>query len=210
MAAVTTAVIGGVTAGAGIIQGFQQNKLAKQAEVAAQKSMAEAKKNIGIIESEARTVSTIPTDNLRRRSDAQSAAILDMASGDQRGLAAVAGQLAQSQTEREANIAAKEEQQLLDIEKDVIAEKKDRNLALANIDLNESARQREEQAAARAAAMSAFENALGSVAGAVGGIGDIQNQEALGTIESFKAQTDRIEANPLYAVTNESIKLPYQ
>ena len=46
MAAVTTAVIGGVTAGAGIIQGFQQNKLAKQAAVAAEKSMAEAKKNI--------------------------------------------------------------------------------------------------------------------------------------------------------------------
>jgi len=210
MAAVTTAVIGGVTAGAGIIQGFQQNKLAKQAAVAAEKSMAEAKKNIGIIESEARTIPTIATDNLRRRSDAQSAAILDMASGDQRGLAAVAGQLAQSQTEREANIAAKEEQQLLDIEKDVISEKKARNLQLADIDLAESARQRQEQMAAREAAMGAFQGALGSVAGTVGAIGDIQNQEALGTIESFKAQTDRIEANPLYAVTNESIKLPYQ
>lgn len=211
MAAVTTAVIGGVTAGAGIIQGFQQNKLAKQAAVAAEKSMAEAKKNIGIIESEARTIPTLATDNLRRRSDLQSEAILSAAqAADPRGLAAVAGQLAQAQTEREANIAAKEEQQLLDIEKDVIAEKKARNLALADIDLAESARQREEQAAARAAAMSAFQGALGSVAGTVGAIGDIKNQEALGTIESFKAETDRIEANPLYAVTNESIKLPYQ
>ena len=59
MAAVTTAVIGGVTAGLGIIQGFQQNKLAKQAEVAAQKSMAEAKKNIGIIESSDRDWETL-------------------------------------------------------------------------------------------------------------------------------------------------------
>ena len=211
MAAVTTAVIGGVTAGAGIIQGFQQNKLAKQAAVAAEKSMAEAKKNIGIIESEARTIPTIATDNLRRRSDAQSAAILDMASGDQRGLAAVAGQLAQSQTEREANIAAKEEQQLLDIEKDVIAEKQAASAAMAKLNLSEADRQRQEQMAAREAAMGAFQGALGSVAGTVGAIGDIQNQEALGTIESFKAQTDRIEANPLYAVTNpQNIKLPYQ
>tara|TARA_R100000654_G_scaffold40580_1_gene66598 strand:+ start:18316 stop:18951 length:636 start_codon:yes stop_codon:yes gene_type:complete len=211
MAAVTTAVIGGVTAGAGIIQGFQQNKLAKQAAVAAEKSMAEAKKNIGIIESEARTIPTLATENLRRRSDLQSEAILSAAqAADPRGLAAVAGQLAQAQTEREANIAAKEEQQLLDIEKDVIAEKKARNLQLADIDLAESARQRQEQMAAREAAMSAFQGALGSVAGTVGAIGDIKNQEALGTIESFKAQTDRIKANPLYAVTNESIKLPYE
>jgi hypothetical protein len=199
MAAVTTAVIGGVTAGAGIIQGIQQNKLAKKAAVAAERSMAEAKKNIGIIESEARTIPTIATDNLRRRSDAQSAAILDMASGDQRGLAAVAGQLAQSQTEREANIAAKEEQQLLDIEKDVIAEKKARNLQLADIDLNESARQRQEQMAAREAAMGAFQGALGSVAGTVGAIGDIQNQEALMDLEQFKADTDRLAASGLYA-----------
>jgi len=192
MAAVTTAVIGGVTAGAGIIQGFQQNKLAKQAAVAAEKSMAEAKKNIGIIESEARTIPTLATDNLRRRSDLQSEAILSAAqAADPRGLAAVAGQLAQAQTEREANIAAKEEQQLLDIEKDVIAEKKARNLQLADIDLAESARQRQEQMAAREAAMSSFQGALGSVAGTVGAIGDIKNQEALGTIESFKAQTDR-------------------
>jgi len=199
MAAVTTAVIGGVTAGAGIIQGFQQNKLAKQAEVAAQKSMAEAKKNIGIIESEARTIRTIATDNLRRRSDTQSAAILDIASGDQRGLAAVAGQLAQSQTEREANIAAKEEQQLLDIEKDVISEKKARNLQLADIDLAESARQREEQAAARAAAMSAFEGALGSVAGGVSGFADIKNQKELMGIEQQKADTEELKASGLYS-----------
>ena len=199
MAAVTTAVIGGVTAGAGIIQGFQQNKLAKQAAVAAEKSMAEAKKNIGIIESEARTIPTIATDNLRRRSDAQSAAILDMASGDQRGLAAVAGQLAQSQTEREAEIAAKEEQQLLDIEKDVIAEKKARNLQLADIDLAESARQREEQAAARAAAMSDFEGALGSLAGGVSGFADIKNQEALMDIEQQKADTELLKASGLYS-----------
>ncbi len=199
MAAVTTAVIGGVTAGAGIIQGIQQNKLAEQAAVAAERSMAEAKKNIGIIESEARTIPTIATDNLRRRSDAQSAAILDMASGDQRGLAAVAGQLAQSQTEREANIAAKEEQQLLDIEKDVISEKKARNLQLADIDLAESARQREEQAAARAAAMSAFEGALGSVAGGVSGFADIKNQEALMGIEQQKADTEELKASGLYS-----------
>ena len=200
MAAVTTAVIGGVTAGAGIIQGFQQNKLAKQAAVAAEKSMAEAKKNIGIIESEARTIPTLATDNLRRRSDLQSEAILSAAqAADPRGLAAVAGQLAQAQTEREANIAAKEEQQLLDIEKDIISEKKARNLALADIDLAESARQREEQAAAQAAAMSAFQGALGSVAGTVGAIGDIQNQEALMDIEQQKADTELLKAKGLYS-----------
>tara|TARA_R110002020_G_scaffold236988_1_gene449282 strand:- start:623 stop:1279 length:657 start_codon:yes stop_codon:yes gene_type:complete len=202
MAAVTTAVIGGVTAGAGIIQGFQQNKLAKEAAKAAEKSMAEAKKNIGIIESEARTIPTIATDNLRRRADAQSAAILDMASGDQRGLAAVAGQLAQSQTETEAQIAAKEEQQLLDIEKDVIAEKKARNLQLADIDLAESGRQRQEEMAAKEAAMSAFQGALGSVAGGAAGYADIQNQEALMGIEDYKAKTDRLAAKGLYAKDN--------
>ncbi len=210
MAAVTTAVIGGVTAGAGIIQGIQQNKLAKQAEVAAQKSMAEAKKNIGIIESEARTIPTIGTDNLRRSTDLFANQILERASEDPRSLAAAAGQIYQGQTEREAAIAEKQDELQRDIEKDVIAEKQAASSAMANINLSEADRQRQEQMAAREAAMGAFQGALGSVAGTVGAIGDIQNQEALGTIESFKAQTDRIEANPLYAVTNESIKLPYQ
>ena len=199
MAAVTTAVIGGVTAGAGIIQGFQQNKLAKQAAVAAEKSMAEAKKNIGIIESEARTIPTIATDNLRRRSDTQSAAILDMASGDQRGLAAVAGQLAQSQTEREANIAAKEEQQLLDIEKDVIAEKQAASSAMAKINLSEADRQRQEQMEREGAAMSSFEGALGSLASGYSAYSGVKNQEELMDLEKFKANTDRLEASRLYS-----------
>ena len=123
MAAVTTAVIGGVTAGAGIIQGIQQNKLAKQAAVAAEKSMAEAKKNIGIIESEARTVSTIPVDTMRRRSDIFDAALLERA-GDPRGIAAVAGQLSQSKAEREADITRDLSKELQDIEKDVISKNK--------------------------------------------------------------------------------------
>ena len=199
MAAVTTAVIGGVTAGAGIIQGFQQNKLAKQAAVAAQKSMAEAKKNIGIIESEARTIPTIGTDNLRRRSDLFANQILERASGDPRSLAAVAGQLSQVQTEREAEIAAKQEQQQLDIEKDVIAEKQAASAAMANINLSEADRQRQEQAAAQAAAMGAFEGALGSVASGISGFSDIKNQEALMDIEQQKADTELLKAKGLYS-----------
>ena len=199
MAAVTTAVIGGVTAGAGIIQGFQQNKLAKQAAVAAQKSMAEAKKNIGIIESEARTIPTIGTDNLRRRSDLFANQILERASGDPRSLAAVAGQLSQVQTEREAEIAAKQEQQQLDIEKDVISEKQAASAAMANINLSEADRQRQEQAAAQAAAMGAFEGALGSVASGISGFSDIKNQEALMDIEQQKADTELLKAKGLYS-----------
>ena len=199
MAAVTTAVIGGVTAGLGIIQGFQQNKLAKQAEVAAQKSMAEAKKNIGIIESEARTVSTIPVDTMRRRSDVFDAAILERASGDPRSLAAVAGQLSQSKGEREADITKDFSKELQDIEKDVISEKQARNLALANIDLDESARQRQEQMAAREAAIGAFQGALGSLASGYSGYSAAKNQEALMGIEQQKADTEELKASGLYS-----------
>ena len=53
--------------------------------------------------------------------------------------------------------------------------------------------------AAREAAMGAFQGALGSVAGTVGAIGDIQNQEALMGIEDYKAKTDRLAASGLYA-----------
>ena len=199
MAAVTTAVIGGVTAGAGIIQGFQQNKLAKQAAVAAEKSMAEAKKNIGIIESEARTIPTIGTDNLRRRTDLFANKILERASEDPRSLAAAAGQIYQGQTEREAAIAEKQDELQRDIEKDVIAEKQAASEAMAKINLSEADRQRQEQMAAREAAMSAFEGALGSVAGGVSGFADIQNQEALMDIEQQKADTELLKASGLYS-----------
>ena len=199
MAAVTTAVIGGVTAGAGIIQGFQQNKLAKQAAVAAEKSMAEAKKNIGIIESEARTVSTIPVDTMRRRTDVFDAALLERASGDPRSLAAVAGQLSQSKGEREADITKDFSKELQDIEKDVISEKQAASAAIADINLSEANRQRQEQMAAREASMGAFEGALGSLASGYSAYSGVKNQEELMGIEQQKADTEELKASGLYS-----------
>lgn len=198
MAAVTTAVIGGVTAGLGIIQGFQQNELAKQAEVAARKSMAEAKKNIGIIESEARTVSTIPVDTMRRRSDIFDAALLERA-GDPRGIAAVAGQLSQSKAEREADITRDLSKEMQDIEKDVISEKQAASSAIADINLSEANRQRQEQMEREGAAMSSFEGALGSLASGYSAYSGVKNQEELMDLEQFKADTDRLEASRLYS-----------
>ena len=198
MAAVTTAVIGGVTAGAGIIQGFQQNKLAKQAAVAAEKSMAEAKKNIGIIESEARTVSTIPVDTMRRRTDVFDAALLERASGDPRSLAAVAGQLSQSKGEREADITRDLSKELQDIEKDVISEKQAASSAIANLNFSEADRQRQEQMAAQAASMEAYQGALGSLASGYSAYSGAKNQEELMDLEDYKAKTDRLEASRLY------------
>jgi hypothetical protein len=80
----------------------------------------------------------------------------------------------------------------------VISEKQAASSAIADINLSEANRQRQEQMAAGEASMSAFEGALGSLASGYSAYSGAKNQEELMDLEDYKAKTDRLEASRLY------------
>jgi hypothetical protein len=100
----------------------KQKKLQQEAQAEAERAMAEAKKRLEINVYEKLGIAKLPYEQAREAALVQGAMATESARESERGVAATAGRVQMAQQEQQSAIAAKQEQELMDLEKLVATE----------------------------------------------------------------------------------------
>lgn len=100
----------------------KQRRLQKEAESEAERAMAEARKRLEVNVYEKLGVAKLPYAQAREAALVQGAMATEAARESERGVAATAGRVQMAQQEMQADIAAKQEQEILDLNKLVATE----------------------------------------------------------------------------------------
>lgn len=114
--------VAAVGVGMSFYQMSEQQKAQREAEAEADRAMAEAKKRLEINVYEKLGIAKLPYAQAREASLVQGAMATEMARESERGVAATAGRVQMAQQEQQADIAAKQEQEILNLEKLVATE----------------------------------------------------------------------------------------
>lgn len=119
--------IGAATTALSFGQYIQQNKLQKEAQADAAKAMAEAKMRLEKNVYEKLGIAKLPYEQAREAALVQGAMATEAARESDRGAAAAAGRIQMAQNEQQANIAATQEQEIMNLNK-LVAEEEGRLL----------------------------------------------------------------------------------
>ena len=122
VAATAGAVASGVGTGMSFYQAGQQKKKAAEANAAANKAMAEARKRLEVNYAEALSIQKEPYRLERERSRAAGAQLTEAARESERGAAAAAGRIYGMEHQAQADIGVRMGQELIDRERAIIEE----------------------------------------------------------------------------------------
>lgn len=114
--------VAAVGVGMSFYQMSEQQKAQREAEAEADRAMAEAKKRLEINVYEKLGIAKLPYAQAREAALVQGAMATEVARESERGVAATAGRVQMAQQEMQADIAAKQEQEILNLEKLVATE----------------------------------------------------------------------------------------
>lgn len=177
MPAFTTIALGAgmaataATTGMSFAQMSKQKKLQAEAEAEANKAMAEAKKRLEINVYEKLGVAKLPYEQAREAAIVQGAMATEAGRESERGAAATAGRVQLAQQQQQADIAAAQEKEMLDLNK-LVATEQGRLLDVGT-QLN-----LEEVAGAQMAAQNAEERANQALTQGMQGITSLAGQAA--------------------------------
>jgi hypothetical protein len=120
----TAAGLAATAAGTGMSfsQMGKQRRLQKEAESEAERAMAEAKKRLEVNVYEKLGIAKLPYEQAREAALVQGAMATEAARESERGVAATAGRVQMAQQEQQADIAAKQEKEIMDLNKLVATE----------------------------------------------------------------------------------------
>lgn len=182
----TAAGLAATAAGTGMSfsQMGKQRRLQKEAESEAERAMAEAKKRLEVNVYEKLGVAKLPYAQAREAALVQGAMATEAArESEQRGIAATAGRVQMAQNEQQAAIAAKQEQEIMDLNK-LVATEQGRLLDIGT-QLN-----LEEVAGAQMAAANAEERANQALTQGMQGVTSLAAQAAAAAPLFAKASTN--------------------
>lgn len=203
MAAATALAIGGLAvsaAGTGMsfIQAGQQKRAQKNAEAAAAKAMAAARKKLEINYAEERAIKKEPYELAREAMLAQGALALQAGVESERGAEATAGRIQMAANQGQADIRTAMGQELTDIEKDIINEESRLRDLGVQLDLGEAeGAQLAARDAAEASAQSTMEGFQGLTSTLQQGLEMVPLfQRSAATKQLGKMQTEAQKLNP--------------
>tara|TARA_R100000951_G_scaffold69939_2_gene58883 strand:+ start:9204 stop:9989 length:786 start_codon:yes stop_codon:yes gene_type:complete len=187
IAATAGAVASGVGTGMSFAQASKQKQKASEANAAANKAMAEARKRLEVNYAEQLSIQKEPYRLERERSRAAGAQLTEAARESERGAAAAAGRIYGMEQDAQADIGVRMGQELIDRERAIIEE----DMRLADIGAQMSL---DEVKGAQLAAREADERAALAKAQGVQGVVDFVG--AAGQIPKLYSEKDLVAATP--------------